>query len=170
MSANKIISGLWLGDLKSGQNRKFLHTQNITCDVHAQRSKECDNDEHKFLHIPVFDTNNSNIHQYFVKTVKFIHAARKNNENVLVHCRAGISSPLTSAITQLFNPLDQHEAPSPTPFNIIRENPGQGIVLHHQHVESPTVVSGLYVRIQEIPLIHEFLHTMTSGQFDRMKI
>src|SRR5665648_150602 len=52
-----------------------------------------------------------------------------------------ISSPRTCAITQWFNPLDQHEAPSPppVPFNIIRENPGQGIILHHKHVESPTV-------------------------------
>lgn len=95
MSANQILPGLWLGDLKNGKDRNFHRKNNITCDVHAMMTKDCNNDENDFLHIPISDHHSVNIFKYFSQTVKFIHRARKKKRKVLVHCRAGISRSST---------------------------------------------------------------------------
>mmetsp|Transcript_29043 Transcript_29043/g.81251 ORF Transcript_29043/g.81251 Transcript_29043/m.81251 type:complete len:217 (+) Transcript_29043:179-829(+) len=67
--------------------------------------------EDNIYFIREMDTHSTNLSQYFVKTTKFIHEARKKGGNVYVHCSAGISrsSTITLAYMMTFydRPLDE---------------------------------------------------------------
>lgn len=55
----------------------------------------------KFLHIPMSDYGDSDVFEVGKSCFSFIDSARKNNENILVHCRGGLNRSPTIVIAYL---------------------------------------------------------------------
>jgi len=55
----------------------------------------------KYLNIPVFDTSETDLTRYFSSAVDFIHRARGEGLNVLVHCEQGISRSVSCVLAYL---------------------------------------------------------------------
>ena len=92
----EIIPHLYLGSIGCASNLKQLQNFKIThilcC---ATGIKKFFPDKFKYLHLELFDTEKEDIKKHFEEANKFIDEAIKNNENVLVHCHAGISRSST---------------------------------------------------------------------------
>jgi dual specificity MAP kinase phosphatase len=58
-------------------------------------------DEFKYFCFPLVDQGDCDIKQYFVDTFKIIDEALSNNQNILVHCQAGISRSATIVIAYI---------------------------------------------------------------------
>ncbi|KAI8092178.1 protein-tyrosine phosphatase-like protein [Gilbertella persicaria] len=83
---------IWLGGYKALESHSFLKKNNITHILtlgHFKHTYEPDQFVHKIIRIT--DNPEANIIQYFPETVEFISHAVDKNENILVHCLAGVS-------------------------------------------------------------------------------
>lgn len=72
---------------------RINHILNVTTEI--------DNffpDTFRYMNIPVCDTEDTDILRYFNDSYRFINKARKDGENVLVHCKMGISRSATIVI------------------------------------------------------------------------
>lgn len=104
-SANQILPGLWLGNMGSSQDRRFLTKNNITVIVNA--SKHLPNKfkgDIKYYRLAVndpqvpkslSDPDVFKMSAELPEIVKFIHKQRSEGKNVLVHCHAGIQRSST---------------------------------------------------------------------------
>lgn len=90
--ANEIYPGLWLGDIESALDTKFIKNKNITCVIN------CTNN-HPFLdsvklkyRVPVKDNLETDqiykLYSVLDQTVKYIYETLPEH-NILVHCHAG---------------------------------------------------------------------------------
>ena len=86
---NQIDDKLWLGNLIAAENIEDLKSKNITKVLSALKVYFPTYDQNFFIHkaIDIDDSNNQNIIQYFGECLNFING----EQNVLVHCGAGIS-------------------------------------------------------------------------------
>jgi atypical dual specificity phosphatase len=89
---------IYIGNIYSAftaVSNKITHV--INC---LDKSLEVYPDKIKYLTLNVLDENDFSLYPYFEKTVKFIHKARKENENnkILVHCYAGKSRSVAIAL------------------------------------------------------------------------
>lgn len=55
----------------------------------------------RYMNIPVFDTSETDLTCYFTSAVDFIHRARGDGLNVLVHCEQGISRSVSCVLAYL---------------------------------------------------------------------
>jgi hypothetical protein len=100
---SEIIPNLYLTGLENVHNDTF-QKYNIKHVVSVMTDAPQLNINQKI--IPVLDTKDQYISQYFESAYEFIESAIQNNENVLVHCYAGISRSSTivaSYIMKKFN-------------------------------------------------------------------
>lgn len=108
--ANPIISfyknnaTLWLGDIESSQDYKFLKNNNIKLVINC-----CAGERPPFAlynslginvyHLPIYDydseSNNKILHMNINHVLQLIHNALSYGRNVLVHCHAGIQRSAT---------------------------------------------------------------------------
>uniref|UniRef100_A0A1I7ZBT9 Dual specificity protein phosphatase 14 n=1 Tax=Steinernema glaseri TaxID=37863 RepID=A0A1I7ZBT9_9BILA len=95
---NEILPGLYLGNLKDSKDEEQLEEKKIGFIVSAHRSldKNAENKAAKKLkctvmRIAINDNPGEDIEQYFSTVCAFIHAARLQEGNVLVHCLMGVS-------------------------------------------------------------------------------
>ena len=102
ISVNEIIPGLWLGNYEASQSQEFLRIANIGTIINMTKTypNTFESDSIQYLRVPINDpgpTNslnqidNTQLYEQLPFLVEFIHDKLSNNENVLVHCRAGIS-------------------------------------------------------------------------------
>jgi len=115
LSANEIISGLWLGNEEASQNIDFLNKANITAVVNATKHILCKWQKYPYrkidyYRVPVNDPGpTSNIDQednivmfqHLPSVLNFIDMHRQNGENVLIHCHAGIQRSATIVLAYL---------------------------------------------------------------------
>ncbi len=58
-------------------------------------------DKYDYMNIDIYDHDDENMYQHFESSFKFIDKAISNKENVLVHCKFGISRSATIVISYI---------------------------------------------------------------------
>lgn len=117
MVVAKIIDNLYLGDKKCAKSLKFLDEHKIKTILNCTPEP---NPKNKYnieqVVIPIHDNpaswNNDLMYGYFPEAVKFIKKHIENEENVLVHCFAGIqrSATIVTAFLMYYDKLTLDEA------------------------------------------------------------
>lgn len=115
---NKIVPGLYLGSIKDSSDAKQLETNKIThiLAIHDHPKSETREDL-KYLRFNARDNAQQDIKQFFDEAIDFIHEARINNGNVLVHCLAGVSRSASLVIAYL---MTITEMPWYDSMNVVR--------------------------------------------------
>ncbi len=114
ISANEIVSGLWLGNEEASQSQDFLKKANIKVIINA--TKHISNSfplEIEYYQIPVNDPgpstylneDNAIILSYLTPTCKIINYHLKKKNNILVHCHAGAQRSATIVLIYLIKHL-----------------------------------------------------------------
>jgi len=102
-SPDKILDGLFLGDIEAAHNKTHLQSLGVT---HILTVGSGLSQPHKdifaYKHIPVFDMPSENLHRHFRPSIEFIEEGRKGG-GVLVHCAAGISRSSTITIAYIMS-------------------------------------------------------------------
>ncbi|XP_013380210.1 dual specificity protein phosphatase 22-B-like [Lingula anatina] len=98
---NKIVEGLYVGNIRDAQDRKRLDSNNIThiLSIHDMAKKL--HDDKEYLCIKASDNAAQDLSQFFRQCNEFIHAARLSGGSVLVHCLAGVSRSVTVTVAYL---------------------------------------------------------------------
>jgi protein-tyrosine phosphatase len=122
--SNEVIDGIYVGDWKSVHELKNI----VKAVVNARRQSDDDIQSLDMLHIPIDDTESSNISAYFEASNAFIDRHVRRNEKVLVHCFAGMSRSVTllAAYIMWKHHVNDHEALRiiKERRSIIKPNPG----------------------------------------------
>lgn len=99
---SEIIPGLFLGGEEAALNKTKLKEMNVTTILnitdHIPFHYESDFTYHR---IPITDSLNINIRQYFEQTYEIIDNIIENKQKILVHCYAGISRSATIVIAYI---------------------------------------------------------------------
>lgn len=91
-TADKIDDHIWLGDIDSSENHEALDALNIThiltvLDFDPARPE---GDRRIRKHVYAYDFHTTDLIGEFESCYQFIEQAVSKNENVLIHCHAGI--------------------------------------------------------------------------------
>lgn len=146
-SIDMIVPHLYLTNWESSNDQEVLIKYNIRGVVTVETSDKpifvvnfYKNHNIKNLHIRLFDYPDQNISDYFDSSYQFINYFINRNENVLVHCRAGISRSTTIIVNYLLRKLYENSLVKTTPketllqiINYIRNkrpfiNPNDGFI------------------------------------------
>ncbi|CAF4069506.1 unnamed protein product [Rotaria magnacalcarata] len=98
-----VLPHLYLGSMKDRTNSTLMvknKVKRVLCIIDVP-DMVIDRDEYKpthLLNIPAADAQQQDLAQYFEKCIEFIHQARIEHENILVHCQAGISRSATVVV------------------------------------------------------------------------
>ncbi|KAK0614589.1 protein-tyrosine phosphatase-like protein [Immersiella caudata] len=116
---SRIIPGLYLGNIVASYHVPKLQEHNISAIVSLVESRhprwatpkfqsqipssESDSDTHQSQHlvIPAFDSDTQDLLMHFQKICDFIDAQMNAEQNVLVHCIAGVSRSPTAVTAYL---------------------------------------------------------------------
>ncbi len=99
---SEIIPGLYLSGEEIASNKELLKQKQITTIINmTTHVLSTYGDEFKYFCFPLVDQGDCDIKQYFVDTFKIIDEALSNNQNILVHCQAGISRSATIVIAYI---------------------------------------------------------------------
>ncbi|GFY38542.1 dual specificity protein phosphatase 22-B [Trichonephila inaurata madagascariensis] len=100
---NKVLPGLYLGSFRDGKDSEQLRENEITHIVSIHDTAKEVVEDKTYLCIRVPDSPEENLSKYFSKCNDFIHQARMNGGNVLVHCLAGVSRSATIAAAYIMS-------------------------------------------------------------------
>lgn len=96
---NKIINNIYLGDINGALDKTQLENNNIKNIITVLLGGVPIFDNYNYLIINVIDNDynfqHNNISKYFTQTNEFIEQSIKKNENVYIHCIAGVSRSAT---------------------------------------------------------------------------
>ncbi|KAI9022079.1 protein-tyrosine phosphatase-like protein [Hyaloraphidium curvatum] len=116
---DRIISGLYIGDIHAAHEKDVLKELGIT---HILTAVEfCDPahpQDFEYLYLPLEDVEYEDIQRHFSEAFRFIDSARKAGGKVLVHCFAGISRSSTLACYYISRKFDV--PPVPTALGFLR--------------------------------------------------
>ncbi|OCU02160.1 dual specificity phosphatase 18 L homeolog isoform X1 [Xenopus laevis] len=99
---NRISEGLYLASAKAASNRTLLATHRITCVINvSQEIAKNEAPELEYVNIPVSDTPDTCLLQYFEDIADKIHTVKAGGGNTLLHCVAGISRSPTLCLAFL---------------------------------------------------------------------
>ncbi|XP_063156092.1 dual specificity protein phosphatase 15 [Candoia aspera] len=109
---NKILPGLFLGNIIDAKDLDQLSRNNITHIVSIHESPQPFIPGITYLRIVLPDTPEANIRKHFKECIHFIHSSRLRGGSCLVHCLAGISRSTTIILAYLMavTQLGWHEA------------------------------------------------------------
>jgi L-lactate utilization protein LutC len=100
--ATQIIEGLYLGDEEGANDEMLLDELKIKRIVRVGEELKIKNPEkYEYMSIDVYDHDNEDLYKHFENTFKFIDEALTKKENVLVHCKYGISRSATIVISYI---------------------------------------------------------------------
>jgi len=116
---NHIVDNLYVGDIYSASNKEILDQNKINCVV----SCVCGLDELfpeniKYLNLDLIDNEEESISRCFNTTNQFIEKNSNNNNNILIHCIAGVSRSVTILIAYL---IYKHDYTPTEALKIVRE-------------------------------------------------
>jgi hypothetical protein len=99
---NEILPRLYLGALEDSQWNGLLHAYDIKNILSIHNFAEPgDIDGMTYKCIKIEDSENVEIKEHFLECIEFIHKARLNSQNVLVHCFSGKSRSATICIAYI---------------------------------------------------------------------
>lgn len=131
---NEIISHLYISNWYTSNNKEIIQEYNIKAVITIETHKKPEDiinyykeNNIDFMYIDIEDDINSDISKYFDITYNFINKHLQNNENVLVHCYAGISRSSTIIINYLLRYLYENNKVSCCPCKVLRN-----IILYSQ--------------------------------------
>jgi protein-tyrosine phosphatase len=127
---NEIIPNLYLSNWNSSNNIHELKNNNIKAVITIETSpkpeyilKYYKDNNIDFLYLPLNDYPSENIYKYFDSSYNFIKKHINKGENVLVHCRMGISRSATLVLNYIYknniNTFPNNNCVSCTVKNII---------------------------------------------------
>jgi len=117
---SKIIEGLYLGGEEIAINKELLKKNNVSIVLNVtSHIPHYYESEFTYHRVPIGDAPHVNIKQYFEDTFKIIDEAITNNNNILVHCQAGISRSATIVIAYIMkkNKMKMNDA-----YNFVHNN------------------------------------------------
>lgn len=91
--ADLIVPGLWLGNAKASMDEEFLRKNNITCIFNCTKNEPFHSYSKKRYRVPVDDNlKQDEIRNMELWSYEIVYklAREHKNENVLVHCYAGM--------------------------------------------------------------------------------
>ena len=90
---SQILPGIYLGNYINANNLEEIRRLRINYILNCASDIKINNlpTDVKYCHLDMIDSPQLNIFQYFGKAFAFIESARKNNCNILIHCKLGIS-------------------------------------------------------------------------------
>ena len=105
---NEIIPNLYISNWEQSDNPNVLKSKNIKAIITLETMDKSNNilDFYKkngidHMYIYIKDTPDMNIFEHFDETYDFINKHISNGDNVLVHCRAGVSRSAAIIINYL---------------------------------------------------------------------
>ncbi|XP_066541503.1 dual specificity protein phosphatase 22-A [Hoplias malabaricus] len=98
---NKVIDGLYLGNVIDSKNRESLSQNGITHILSVYNQAKPVLEDMTYLCILAADSSNQNLLQHFKECIRFIHECRLNGGACLVHCLAGVSRSTTVVVAYL---------------------------------------------------------------------
>jgi predicted protein tyrosine phosphatase len=101
-----IVDNLWLGDMHNAHSDDFIRTNNIKKIINVTYDVENKYVDIKYLNIQIEDGKDSDIHLFFETIKNFI--SEDKTQNVLIHCRQGVSRSATLVIAYLMSNYDQN--------------------------------------------------------------
>jgi len=146
-----LCPGLYLGSIKDRSDKHQLSKNNITHILaihdHPKPSKEPSG--LKLLRIHAKDNSQQDIKQFFKEAIFFIHEARLNDGNVLVHCLAGVSrsASLCIAYIMTITGMPWHESMNALRGAREQVNPNYGFqrqLQNFEHTSLKIIRSELY--------------------------
>lgn len=98
---NKVLSDLYLGNIKDARDRELLAKHNITHILSIHDTAAPVLEDMTYLCISAADHSKQNLIQYFRDSIMFIHESRLKGEGCLVHCVAGVSRSVTLVVAYI---------------------------------------------------------------------
>ena len=100
---SQILPGIYLGNYINANNLEEIRRLRINYILNCASDIKINNlpTDVKYCHLDMIDSPQLNIFQYFGKAFAFIESARKNNCNILIHCKLGISRSTTILIAYM---------------------------------------------------------------------
>nr|XP_029497457.1 dual specificity protein phosphatase 22-A-like isoform X3 [Oncorhynchus nerka] len=98
---NKVVDGLYLGNIRDSENREILSQNNITHILSVYNNAKPVLEDMTYLCIHAADASSQNLSQHFKESIRFIHECRLNGGACLVHCLAGVSRSTTMVVAYL---------------------------------------------------------------------
>ncbi|RWS25988.1 dual specificity protein phosphatase 10-like isoform X2 [Leptotrombidium deliense] len=99
-----ILPFLYLGNAKDALDCEVLHKLGITYILNVTThlpTPLCPHGSIRNKRLPLIDSDQQNVKQYFKEAFEFIDEAERSGSNILIHCEAGISRSPTIAIAYL---------------------------------------------------------------------
>ncbi|XP_028441621.1 dual specificity protein phosphatase 22-A isoform X2 [Perca flavescens] len=98
---NKVVDGLYLGNIRDAENRESLSKNGITHILSVYNNAKPVFEDMTYLCIQAADASSQNLLQHFKECISFIHECRLNGGSCLVHCLAGVSRSTTMVVAYL---------------------------------------------------------------------
>lgn len=98
---NKVIDGLYLGNIRDAENKESLSNNGITHILSVYNNAKPVFEGMTYLCIHAADASSQNLRQHFKECISFIHECRLNGGTCLVHCLAGVSRSTTMVVAYL---------------------------------------------------------------------
>ncbi|CAF1310966.1 unnamed protein product [Didymodactylos carnosus] len=106
---NEVLPHLFLGSVRDRQNilaMKKNKISHIVCVIDVPDIIVDKEGSYTILNVQAADSIEQNLSQHFEKCIEFIHAARLDGKDVLVHCQAGVSRSATIVLAYLMTIMD----------------------------------------------------------------
>ncbi|GAB6032691.1 hypothetical protein CHUAL_011567 [Chamberlinius hualienensis] len=100
---NKVLPGLYVGNFRDSKDPEQLTENNITHILAIHDNAKKLHLDKEYLCISAADSPGQNLTQFFTTCNDFIHMARLNGGNVLIHCLAGVSRSVTVAVAYVMS-------------------------------------------------------------------
>ena len=110
---SQITNNIFLGNMLGAENSTIMNNNNIKYIINCTRTiPNYFESNYTYLRIPIDDTFSQHIENYFDITYDFITKAIDNNNNIFIHCHAGVSRSATILIAYLMrkNNIDVNTA------------------------------------------------------------
>jgi protein-tyrosine phosphatase len=124
---NKIIDHLYITNWETSDNPTILKRNNIKAIITLEMMPKSDfilkyykdnGIDHMYIYIP--DIPQANISEHFDETYKFIDNHISKGDNVLVHCRAGVSRSATIILNYLIRKSYETNQVHVCPCNLLK--------------------------------------------------
>ncbi|CAH1779548.1 unnamed protein product [Owenia fusiformis] len=105
-SMDKILPGLYVGNIRDAQNKQKLDDHGITHVLAIHDTARKIHEDKTYLLIEASDNARQELSQFFRQAIDFIHQARLDGGTVLVHCLAGVSRSVTVTVAYIMTSTD----------------------------------------------------------------